>query len=459
MLAPVDNTAQATAQETSASMSSLSSSTTNKDDEEVEVLDEPPPLEPRNDVHPSESAKWDAVIVSLESVNLVKKAGAIRTRIVSISGSAIPTLSVANLRKFCSNHCISKTKKKNKVELCAAILDGKAKHEKGIPDGGVIVEVTVKEELPISRIRLLNVLFGDKIRPLLALRGKVLTAAELTEGKKTDSDLFDAIAKEYGSTESNSYGQIAYPDLGNFKAHHPSRVSSITAKKIALSFKMLLREYECCFNKWKLSGTHEEMNDNIMKVVVDKPFADFANNQGVMMYFHKFLQLYPDILANAVGKLSADAFSESINGTPTMKGEGKVVVKMSTSANKNAAAIQAFNTDQVKRTKSISGALLTASVGSLEANLHRNKDRKRELMQQLYSHCEGNKRVAKGRLQVFIANKSESNNSRGAFSYDSDDDSQASLLEEIVDAQKSTDYSDYLMGKAREELATHQEEK
>ena len=35
MLAPVDNTAQATAQATSASMSSLSSSTTNKDDEEV----------------------------------------------------------------------------------------------------------------------------------------------------------------------------------------------------------------------------------------------------------------------------------------------------------------------------------------------------------------------------------------------------------------------------------------
>ena len=100
MLAPVDNTAQATAQATSASMSSLSSSTTNKDDEEVEVIDEPPPLEPRNDVHPSESAKWDAV-------------------------------------------------------------DGKAKHEKRIPDGGVIVEVT---------------------------------------------------------------------------------------------FKMLLREYECCFNKWKLSG-------------------------------------------------------------------------------------------------------------------------------------------------------------------------------------------------------------
>lgn len=57
MLAPVDNTAQATAQDTSASMSSLSSSTTNKDDEEVEVLDEPPPLEPRNDVHPSELAK------------------------------------------------------------------------------------------------------------------------------------------------------------------------------------------------------------------------------------------------------------------------------------------------------------------------------------------------------------------------------------------------------------------
>ena len=293
------------------SLSSLS--TSKSEEEEIEFLKEFPPLEVSRVVHAIEDTSWDTVIVTLEAINHVTKRGLDKTKLVCISGFSISGLMVESLRKFASYHRIPKSRKMNKNQLCSAILEGKANHEKGIPEGGFNVEVTVEEQLPLSPIRFTNVLFSDKIRPLLSICGQIINKDKLTEGKKTNSDLHDAIAREYNNIENNSYGKIVYPEIGNFKAYDPPKLSFITSKKSSSSFKALLRDYEYCFNKWMLSGTHEESNDNIMKVVIDRPFVDFVNNQGAMIYFHKCIMQYPNILANALGKLTADIFFESIH--------------------------------------------------------------------------------------------------------------------------------------------------
>ena len=80
-------------------------------------------------------------------------------------------------------------------------------------------------------------------------------------------------------------------------------------------------------------------------------------------------------------------------------------------------------------------------------------------MKQFYEHCKGDKRDAKSWLQKFVDNKSKSDKTRGLLSYDSDDDSQVSLLQDIVQTDESTQYAEFLMAKTSERLATHLGEK
>ena len=174
------------------SLSLSPSFSSNKDDGEIAVLDELPPLKKPKVVHPIEAALWNEVEISLEAVNIVKKGGPARSKLVSILGFAISNLSVQALRKFGSKHLIRKSRKMTKVELCDAILDGKAKNNKGIPDGEVISEVAVKIELPCSRIRALLVAKKDcfKVSPETfhswLVSQDIVTMADLMEACEDD---------------------------------------------------------------------------------------------------------------------------------------------------------------------------------------------------------------------------------------------------------------------------------
>ena len=110
------------------------------------------------------------------------------------------------------------------------------------------------------------------------------------------------------------------------------------------------------------------MANNVSKVVEDKPFVNFANNQGTIMYFHQFIIQFPEILANAVGKLSVDLFLESIRNIPKKQGK-EVTIPNSLYKNASAMELKVFNSDQAIHTKSISGALLVKSNQSLSIEL------------------------------------------------------------------------------------------
>ncbi len=64
--------------------------------------------------------------------------------------------------------------------------------------------------------RFINVIFGTIILPQLAEHGRVLTAGDLKEGKKTDQDLFTYFLVQYNDADNRSYASHAFEQVDDF---------------------------------------------------------------------------------------------------------------------------------------------------------------------------------------------------------------------------------------------------
>ena len=111
--------------------------------------------------------------------------------------------------------------------------------------------------------------------------------------------MHEKIANEYNDKNNESYGKIAFPDLGPFKINHPSKFSSITWQTSLATFKLVVKDYEYAFNNWELSGTHEKMVDNV-STMVEMPFSNFTNS-GTVLYFHAYISQFPGFMEKATG--------------------------------------------------------------------------------------------------------------------------------------------------------------
>ena len=106
----------------------------------------------------------------------------------------------------------------------------------------------------MNRLRYCNVIFGDESRNDLATRGDKLSAADLTDGLKTDELLHRKICMEYNNTDK--YNDNAWPQLQACKGDPYLFPGPIVWDQSLKTLKTLIREYEYCFNNWKLSGNH-----------------------------------------------------------------------------------------------------------------------------------------------------------------------------------------------------------
>ena len=115
-------------------------------------------------------------------------------------------------------------------------------------------EATFKKRVYVNHKQYCNVIFSDGIRPLLANRDEPLTKYQLTEGLKTGEILHQNIIKEYNNPEKNNID--AFPQLQNCPGD-PSKLSGpIRWTQLARMLKHIVRDYEKCFNNWKLSDNH-----------------------------------------------------------------------------------------------------------------------------------------------------------------------------------------------------------
>lgn len=203
-----------------------------------------------------------------------------------------------------------------KEQLCTAIIARKARYDKDVAEGknlnaqGEVVEAVStapKQRVIINRKRLLNVCFGDVIRPNLGERGRALTPEELTRGIKRGQVFFQSVVEEYNNPAN--YNNNEHPNITCGRSiSPPSKFDPIVWQKAKSAFEDLTLEYEKCFNNWKMSGTHDDFENSVNRVATTesekqkKPFIDFINRNYVLLYMHEFVYQYPDVLAKMIGE-------------------------------------------------------------------------------------------------------------------------------------------------------------
>jgi hypothetical protein len=130
----------------------------------------------------------------------------------------------------------------------------------------------VAESGKVNRFRLLNVLFGDSIRPRLHERARNLHKNEMTLGRKTGQSFYEVVVDEYHSLDIDDYDEQQFPGIVKLSAtNKPSVWTPINWQKAKEMTNTIFLEYEKACVRWKQSGNHHgEFNE--------KSFSDFANN-------------------------------------------------------------------------------------------------------------------------------------------------------------------------------------
>ncbi|KAG7341945.1 hypothetical protein IV203_007037 [Nitzschia inconspicua] len=262
----------------SSSSSSSSSDLSDNDnaDDNVDAIEE---VTPPSTIEVAEAYLEDVALVGDgEELSLVQKIRAGKevhhTKIKSIVGHSITSIPVGVLRTFCSRNGVldahgKSTRNINKKMICDRIVlyledTAAATSFKNEPKTTSLKEV----ETAVNRTRMINVLFGDKVRPQLHTRAKCLTKDELTQGLKTGQEFYELVSIEYNSNK-REYGEMAY-DYPSIKTP-PSKFSPIDWKKAKIIINKLLKDYEEVFSKWKRSGTNDQDIDDVADMVCTVP--------------------------------------------------------------------------------------------------------------------------------------------------------------------------------------------
>ena len=140
------------------------------------------------------------IVVSSEAIHLVRKSKTgPKSRLQKILGIDTNAINIDfEMHPFASEIEIGYSRKLSKIDLADAIANKRIEYEANVASGAdpdnLIVDdcksPASKKKSSVSKTRLANVVFSDKIRPLFDQRGQTLSPAELTDRKTTDQWLF-----------------------------------------------------------------------------------------------------------------------------------------------------------------------------------------------------------------------------------------------------------------------------
>ena len=230
--------------------SSCPSAANNENAEVVEVSMEDPVPSEKTD--PISLFNLDDVLLSATPVTqLSTNRKTTLTKLHSIGSVPIANIGVRQLKLFCTRVGIVGAQKFAKQGVVDAIISAKSSTTFVQLKDRVIVDVDKEKadtavvpnkRSPMNRRRLLNVLFGDVVRPELATLGATLTREEMDEGKKQDQVFFELVVVEYNKKGVMSYDANAFDSIPCGKYYLPSNFTPIDWKKARESFKSLCNE-------------------------------------------------------------------------------------------------------------------------------------------------------------------------------------------------------------------------
>jgi hypothetical protein len=243
-----------------------------------------------------------------------------------IIGKLLPTASIVkdHLQRWAIRHSKRHARQLTKQPLCKAIVQWKADHDKSVADGIVeLINPSTNFPLRFNMKRFVNVIFGHIMLPQLANRGRVLTAGDLKDGKKTDQDLFQLFLGEYNNKDNLSYSQHAFEQVDDFAdASNFSPFPTTEWENAQRRYGEMMADYK------KLCNGHSGFHINFADRMAEEMQSLSTHTYPLMLYLHGFLEKDQSLLDTCLLYLPQDDFSESTSGAPhpleTKRGGGQI---------------------------------------------------------------------------------------------------------------------------------------
>ena len=267
-----------------------------------DVAIKPDPEEKFDDV------KFDDIVVTVEETNPIKNPPKrkttnpppiLMTRLHSVKGTPAAAISIKGRRQIGASLHVVNYRDLSKLDLYRKIVEMKDLFDNHKASGLEVDDygILINRPVYINSVRFINVIFSDKIKPKIALRGQPLSKNDLDKHIKIDEPLFREIAQEYNDKFNKEYGQSAFPDIYLDKQALPIHFTPINPnnwRKLQTKFNAISKKYETCVNKWKVSGNHGDFEDT-------DTFKSFAANDRSILYFHRFCHANPNVLGKMIG--------------------------------------------------------------------------------------------------------------------------------------------------------------
>ena len=250
------------------------------------------------------------ISVSAAATNKVenKKDSALtKLRSIHLNGHLLATIDIRldDLRKLGARFGIRGARSMKKGPMADAIVDYLARREQQQLNGTLEETGSDGRLLRIDNIRIMNVLFGPVVLPILKTRGQALTAAQLQDKERTDERFFRKVVTEYNDESNDAYNANAHGAGSGYKT--PTSFQPIPVEnweKVQSKFKQIMKDYEACLNRCNQSGTHEHFEE------VQFPDERRLANPS-MLYLHHHMKEHPEVFNVCLSTLPPSVFIQS----------------------------------------------------------------------------------------------------------------------------------------------------
>jgi len=352
---------------------------------------------PNSSSNPIEKCSWDDIVVTTTRTNavsrtkkgeLLKSSNSTRLMGFCVDSVLIPTEKNVkdHLQQWAIRHNKRRARQMLMQPLCEAIVQWKGEHDKSVANGTAeLIDPLTNMPLHFNIKRFINVIFGTIMLPQLAESGRVLTAGDLEDRKKTDQDLFTPFLVQYNDADNLSYASHAFEQVDDFvNAANFSPFPATEWENARRRFAELMAEYE------KLRNRRSGFHSNFAERMAEEMKKSSTHTYPLMLYLHMFLEKDASILNTCLSYLPSDVFSESTSGAShppaPKKGGGRYLwpggkggsSKTSVEAGMQSqvlASVSAKNTVQAHAT----AAQLVAAMMNIKQS---QRDRKRMLMKE-----------------------------------------------------------------------------
>lgn len=399
-----------------------------------------------------EKCSWDDIVVTTTHTNAVsrmkkgeplKSSNSTRLMGFRVDSVLIPTEKIVkdHLQRWAIRHNKRRARQMSKHTLCESIVAWKGEHDESVANGTAeLINPSTNMPLRFNMKRFINVIFGTVMLPQLAERGRVLTAGDLEDGKKTDQDLFTHFLVQYNDADNLSYASHAFEQVDDFvNAANFFPFPTTEWENAKRRFAELMSEYEKLRNR--RSGFHNDFAERM----AEEMKTSTTHTYPLMLYLHRFLERNESILDTCLSYLPCDVFSESTSGAPRppapkkgggryQRPGGKGGSQTSVEAGMQSRVLASVSAKNAVQAHATAAQLVAATMNNKQSQ----RDRKRMLMKEFSDDLGGGsdgRSMARERIERY---KKRMAKEVAADDLDDDDgsmgpDSQETLIESILE--------------------------